>query len=89
MKVELKKTDKIVMNYKPNKRLNITIFYSDRFKLMNLLHTIVKSIHYGTTYKREEVESDFYEFELKYSERYDYQERIIDGQVCHVYTSRI
>ena len=85
-----KQQRKIITNANiPNKQLNVTIFFRDRFALMKILRSIADSVHLGVQYKSEEINNDFYEYDLKYSEKYDYEKRIIDGKLCHVFKSRL
>ena len=69
MKIILKPEERSIIKPRANKQLNITIFYSDRFNLMAIIHTIVKAVHNGTQFKREEVNENYYEYELKYSKK--------------------
>lgn len=89
MKIKLKQQKIITNDNIPNKQLNITILFKDRFSLMTIFHSIAKSVHLGTEYKTEEINNNFYEYEMKFSKKYNYQEMIIDGKVCHVYTSKL
>jgi len=89
MKVKLTSKKIITNDNIPNKQLNITILFKDRFSLMKLFYSIVKSVHLGTEYKTEEINNDFYEYELKYSKKYNYKEKHINGKVCHIYNSKL
>lgn len=89
MKIKLKQKKIITNDNIPNKQLNITILFKDRFSLMTIFHSIAKSVHLGTEYKTEEINNNFYEYEMQFSKKYNYQEMIIDGKVCHVYTSKL
>ncbi len=89
MKVKITQ-NKIITNQNiPNKQLNITILFKDRFSLITLFHSIAKSVHLGTEYKTEEINNNFYEYELKYSKKFNYEEKIIDGKLCHVYPAKL
>jgi len=76
------------MPKKANKKLNITIFFCDRFELTNLFHKITKSIHKGTQQKSEEVNGSYYDFQFEYAPRYNYEEKVINGNVCYTFKSK-
>lgn len=77
------------MPNKANKKLNITIFFCDRFELTNLFARIVQSVHKGTQHKSDEVNNSFYEFDFEYAPDYKYEEKVINGNVCYTYKSKV
>jgi len=89
MKVELKKEKKMMFKPGANKQLNITILFKDRYSIMRIMHSIVRSIYRGVQNKNESLEDNYFEFEIKYLKRMNYVERHINGNVCHVYKSKI
>jgi hypothetical protein len=89
MKVTLKPEEKIMIKPNANKQLNITIFFKDRFSLMKIMYSIVRSVHLGTQFKRDNHDENYFEYEMKYLKKMNYKERHINGNVCHVYKSKI
>ena len=77
------------MPKKANKKLNITIFFCDRFDLTNLFSSIVKSVHKGTQHKSTEFNGSYYEYDFEYAPDYKYEEKVINGNVCYTYKSKV
>ena len=88
MKVELKPTKKPIqpVSYK---QLHITIYFQDRFKLRNILQAIVRSVHLGQQKYSGEIDDNYFEYDMEYFKKTNYQEKHINGNVCHTYRSKI
>lgn len=81
------------MPKKHNKLVNISLIYTDRYQLEKAFQKILYHIKRGEEQKSDSWswsdEFIYYEFTQFYSVNYDYQERHINGNVCHVYKSKL
>tara|TARA_R110001592_G_scaffold1155_10_gene6842 strand:- start:1366 stop:1611 length:246 start_codon:yes stop_codon:yes gene_type:complete len=81
------------MPKKHNKLVNISLIYTDRYQLEKAFQKILYHIKRGEEQKSDSWswsdEFIYYEFTQSYSVNYSYKEAHINGNVCHVYKSKI
>lgn len=78
---------------KKTKLLTIQIIYQDRNQLLDIFQKMTRHIRRGVQEKSDSwtinKSYSYYNFTHEFAPRYDFKESHINGNVCHVYKSKI
>ena len=74
---------------KKPKSLNITIIFNDFSELPRIFGKILWRIRRGIQRDSGAYKNSYYDFNFDFMQSYSYEEKVIDGNICHTYKSKI
>jgi hypothetical protein len=74
---------------KKPKTLNITIIFSDYKDLIRVFGKIIWRVRRGIQRNSGTYKSSYYDYRFDFMQSYSYEEKVIDGNICWTYKSKI
>lgn len=74
---------------KKPKILEITVLFNDTSELSDIFSRITQNVTSGKQHYSDQFRSCYYDMTFSFMPNYRYEEKVINGQICYTYKSKV
>ncbi len=77
------------MDRKPMKRMTLNVIFRDHSELADLFSKVKYAVRMGYQNYSKETPEGMLDLRIEYCPNFQYEERVINGEFCYVYKSKV